>query len=99
MPRTIFLLFILCLIFPVTWCHAAGRVVVSVVFSSDVEAYQQAWNGFKEFFEEREVSLWVSDFNLKDGESAEVFSRINKEKPDVVVTLGTKASNLAKEKI
>ncbi len=99
MPRTKFLLFILCLIFPTAWCHAAGRVVVSVVFSSDIEAYQQAWNGFKEFFDERKVSLWVSDFNLKDEEPAVVYSQVSKEKPDIVFTLGTKASKLAREKI
>jgi putative ABC transport system substrate-binding protein len=99
MLRTKFLLFILCLIFPTVWCHAAGRVVVSVVFSSDIEAYRQAWSGFKEFLGEKKVSLWVSEYSLKEEESEQVYSRMNKQKPDVVVTLGTKASKLAKEKI
>ncbi len=45
------------------------------------------------------MSLSVSEYNLKEEEPAEVYSRINKEKPDIVVTLGTKASKLAKEKI
>ncbi len=99
MLRTKFLLFILCLIFPTAWCHAAGRVVVSVVFSSDIEAYQQAWSGFEKFLGEKKVSLWVSEYNLKEEEPVEVYSRINKERPDIVFTLGTKASKLAKEKI
>jgi putative ABC transport system substrate-binding protein len=99
MLRTKFLLFILCLIFPTVWCFAAERVVVSVVFSSDIEGYQQAWSGFEEFFGEKKVSLWVSDYNLKKQEPAEVYSKINKEKPDVVVTLGSQASKLAKEEI
>jgi len=98
MLRTKFLLFILCLIFRTAWCHAAERVVISVVFSSDIEAYQQAWKGFEKFLADRKVSLWVSEYNLKEEEPAEVYSRINKEKPDMVFTLGTKASKLAKEK-
>jgi putative ABC transport system substrate-binding protein len=99
MLRTKFLLFILCLIYPTVWCFAGERVVVSVVFSSDFEAYQQAWSGFKKFLGEKKVPLWVSDYNFKKQEPAEVYSKINKEKPDVVVTLGSQASKLAKEKI
>lgn len=93
------MLSILCFIFLTVWCHAAGRVVVSVVFSSDIEAYTQAWNGFKKFLGEKKVSLWVSEYNLKDEEPAEIYSKIAKEKPDIVVTLGSHASKLAKERI
>jgi putative ABC transport system substrate-binding protein len=99
MPRTKFLLFILCFIFLTVWCHAAERVVVSVVFSSDIEAYTQAWNGFEEFLGEKKVSLWVSEYNLNKEEPTEIYSKIDKEKPDIVVTLGSQASKLAKEKI
>lgn len=80
-------------------CYADERVVVSAVFSSDFEAYHQAWNGFKEFFGEKNVPLWVSEYTLNQEKPEEVYSRINKGKPDIVITLGTKASKLAKEKI
>ena len=99
MRKSLLLIVILCLVFPTAWCYATKRVVVTVVFPSDVEAYQQAWNGFKEFFDEKGVSLWASEYDLKQDEPAEVYSRINKERPDIVLTLGTKASKLAKEKI
>lgn len=98
--KKIFLLFVItCLVFSTAWCYAAERVVVSVVFSSDIEAYKQAGNGFREFLGEKKVSLLVSEYNLKEEEPAVVYSRINREKPDIVLTLGTKASKLAKEKI
>jgi putative ABC transport system substrate-binding protein len=99
MPKTKFLLFILCLIFPTAWCYSAERVVVSVVFSSDIEAYQQAWSGFEEFLSEKKVSLWVSEYDIKEKNPATVYSKINKERPDIVFTLGTKASKLAKETV
>lgn len=88
-----------CLVFSTLWCYAAERVVVSVVFPSEVEAYRQAWEGFKEFLDAKKVPLWVSEYTLKEEEPAAVYSRINRAKPDVVVTLGTKASKLAKERI
>jgi ABC-type uncharacterized transport system substrate-binding protein len=94
-----FLLLLLGLTFPAVWCHAAERVVVSVVFPSDIEAYQQAWSGFKEFLGEKKASLWASEYNLRREEPAAIYARINEEKPDIVVTLGTKASKLAKERI
>jgi putative ABC transport system substrate-binding protein len=99
MKKLSLLLVILCLVFSTVRCHASERVVVSVVFSSDIEAYQQAWSGFKEFLDEKKISLWASEYTLNQEKSEEVYSRINEEKPDVVITLGTKASKLAKERI
>ncbi|MCX5799960.1 MAG: ABC transporter substrate-binding protein [Candidatus Eisenbacteria bacterium] len=80
-------------------CHAAGRLAVSVIFSSDIEAYTQAWNGFRSYFDEQEVSLAVSTYNLKDQEPAMVCSEIEARGSDVVFTLGTQASRLARERI
>ncbi len=97
--KTPLFLAIACLVFSTLWCSAAERAVVSVVFPSDVEAYRQAWEGFQGFFDAKKVPLWVSEYNLKKEEPAAVYSRINKAEPAVVVTLGTKASKLAKEKI
>jgi len=97
--KTLLFLAVACLVFSTLWCYAAERVVVSVVFPSDVEAYRQAWEGFQGFFDAKKVPLWVSEYTLKEEEPAAVYSRINKAKPDVVVTMGTRASKLAKEKI
>jgi putative ABC transport system substrate-binding protein len=99
MRRALLLSTILCWLFPNVWCSAAERVAASVVFSSDIEPYQHAWSGFEEFFSEKKVPLWVSEYNLKEEEPAKICSQINKERPDIVVTLGTKASKLAKENI
>lgn len=78
---------------------AAERAVVSVVFSSDLEPYQQSWQGFKGFLEEKGVALWAAKYNLKEEKPEVVFSRIKEKRPDIVFTLGTKASKLAKEEL
>lgn len=85
--------------FSTTWCFAAERAVISVIFSSDIAPYHQSWEGFKEFLDEKEVALWGSKYNLKEEKAQIVYSRINEERPDMVFTLGTKASKLTKEKI
>ncbi len=81
------------------WCSAADRAVVAVIFSSNIEPYQQAWKGFQEFFDQKKLALEVSEYNLKEKQPEEIYSKINKEKPDLVFTLGSAASKLAKEKI
>jgi len=96
----------LCMVSASVNCYATSqsnstvnRLSVLVVFSSDLEAYQQAWKGFRSYFEEKKVPLVVSTYSLKEQESELVCSKIRERNPDVVVTLGTKASRLAKEEI
>jgi putative ABC transport system substrate-binding protein len=79
-------------------CYATSQLTVSVIFSSDIEAYTQAWNGFRSYFEERNVSLVVSTYSLKGQEPGVICSEIMAIRPDIVFTLGTKASQLAKER-
>lgn len=100
MKERIFLLcWIISIIFAVDQAMAADRAVVSVVFSSDLEPYQQSWQGFEEFLDEKEVALWANKYNLEKEKPEVVFSRIKEQRPDLVFTLGTKASKLAKEEI
>lgn len=85
--------------FSATWSFGVERAVISVIFSSDIAPYSQSWEGFKEFLEEKKVTLLVSKHNLKKETPEAVYPRINMERPDIVFTLGTKASKLTKEKI
>ena len=82
-----------------TLCYSAERAAVSVVFSSDIEPYQQAYLGFKEFLDGNKVALQVSKYNLKQEQQEAIYSKINKEKPDMVFTLGIEASKLAKQNL
>lgn len=99
MKKVFYILGITSFLFFEVWCYAGEQVAVSVIFPSDVEAYNLAWNGFREFFTANKVSLEISRYNLTDDDPAEIYSRIIKEKPDLVVTLGSKASKLARERI
>jgi len=91
--------FILFLIFSNGLCFAAERATVSVIFSSNIEPYQQSLKGFEEFFDEKKVALRISKYNLEKEKAEEVYSQIKEERPDIVLTMGTKASKLTKEKI
>ncbi|MCD4819587.1 MAG: hypothetical protein K8S23_12935 [Candidatus Cloacimonetes bacterium] len=94
-----FIFIIVCIVLSSVLCYSVERINVSVVFPSDIEAYKQAWNGYKEFFDDEETALWFSQYNLKEEESNLIYSKINKEKPDIIITFGTKTAKLAKEKI
>lgn len=79
---------------------ATDRVVrSSVIFSSEIEPYQQSWQGLKEFLDEKGIALWASKYSLKVERFEEVFSKVRREKPDVVFALGTKALELTKREI
>ncbi len=81
------------------WCFATEGAAVSVVFSSDIVPYQQAWQGFKDFFEQRNTALKVDKYNLKYQEPEFIHSQIKNQKPDIILTLGSGASRLARQRI
>lgn len=80
-------------------CFAAEQATISVIFSSNIEPYQQSYQGFKTFFDEKKVALSVFEHNLEKENAEAVHSQIKKERPDIVFVLGTKALQLAEEKI
>ncbi|MFH1898467.1 MAG: ABC transporter substrate binding protein [Candidatus Desantisbacteria bacterium] len=82
-----------------TPCLALDQTTISVVFSSDMEAYHQAWEGFEEFFKKNGVNLSVSTYNLANDDSETVVLRIKKEKPQIVLALGTRALRLLKMRV
>lgn len=95
------LFIILCLIFCSTWrfTHAAERANISVIFSSDLMPYKQTLKGLKKLFVEKGIQLKISKYNLQREKPDLIIHQIFQEKPDIVYTVGTKASMLAKERI
>ncbi|MDI6781842.1 MAG: ABC transporter substrate-binding protein [bacterium] len=82
------------------WCFAAEEAAaVAVIFSSDIAPYQQAWQGFKEFFEKRKIAIKVYEYNLKHQELEAIYSQVKKQKQDIILTLGSGASKLARQRI
>ncbi|MDD5492568.1 MAG: ABC transporter substrate-binding protein [bacterium] len=82
-------------LYAVNRVYAAERVIVSVIYSSDNEQYQQAWEGFKSFLTAKNVALWISKYILKEQSPEKILAQISAEKPDFILTLGTKATKLA----
>lgn len=95
---TIFL-FSTLLLFPNTPCHAIDQIAISVVFSSDIEAYHQAWEGVNAFCRKNGMALAVSTYNLLNDDPETVVLKIKKEKPQLILTLGTRALRLLKMSI
>lgn len=77
---------------------AAERVIVSVIYSSSSEPYQQAWEGFKSYLSSKNIALWVSQYNLTEQVPEKIIYQVAAEKPQLIFALGTKAAKLAQEK-
>ncbi len=90
-----------CIIALITWnqCLAADRALVSVIYSSDIEPYQQAWYGFKAYFDGKKTALWSTKYVLKEQTPEIIVAKIKAEKPDLIYALGTRAANLAQESL
>ncbi len=102
MPKkicSIICLFITLLLFHNTPCLALDQTTVSVVFSSDMEAYRQAWEGVNDFCSKNGMTLRVSTYNLSNDDPETVILGIKKEKPQLILTIGTRALRLLKMRI
>jgi putative tryptophan/tyrosine transport system substrate-binding protein len=78
---------------------AEDQLKVVVIKSSSLEAYEKAWQGFKAYFGEKNVTIFSSGFNLEDKASAAQLRATDLNKTDLVLVLGTKALGYVKEKV
>lgn len=90
---------ILILIFSLNLNFASAQAMVSVIFSSDIEPYQQTWKGIKEVFEEKKVPLNCSEYHLERQNSDSILLQISQENMNIVFAIGPQASKLVKNKI
>ena len=99
MFRTLLVSLSLLLLLSADRCPAIDRMVVSVIYSSDMAAYKEAWKGFKDYLDQERISLWVSEYSLKEDKKSDLLRKITNEKPDAVFAIGTRAAAFAKETI
>ncbi|MCK4304042.1 MAG: ABC transporter substrate-binding protein [Candidatus Eisenbacteria sp.] len=80
-------------------CAGSEHAKLAVVFPSQANAYQEAWSGFQSVVGQAAVSLEVMRFNLKEEPSGQILGSIRRERPDLVLTLGTKPAKLARDSL
>ncbi len=90
-------LWLIVILLIITWsqCWAVDRALVSVIYSSDIEPYLQSWAGFTEFFKEKKVALWFTEYFLQANNHQKIVDQVTAEKPDIIFAIGTKAAKLA----
>ncbi len=96
--RAILLSFI---ILVVVWsqCWAVERALVSVIYSSDIEPYLQSWTGFREYFNDKKIALWFTEYFMTAKNTESIIQQVSAEKPDIVFAVGTKATRLAEKNL
>ena len=73
--------------------------IIPVIFSSELVAYNNTFDGFKNFLDEKNISVQISKFNISKDTPDAILSWIRKNNPPLVFTVGTRASKFAKENI
>lgn len=92
------LTFLLLLTLSAPWPALAGHGGVSVILSSDIPPYRQAFEGFKGAVQGKNGAARFFEHNLaKEGDG--VMERIADEHPLLVFAVGPEASKLARERI
>ncbi len=81
------------------WCLGAEQTEIFVIFSSDIDPYRQAFDGFKKALLDRRVSYWTMEYTLDKEEADVIVQQIFRKRPVLILTIGPEASRLAKEKI
>src|SRR5437879_13423674 len=93
------LLLLIGLLFPSPHCQAAERTVISVIFSSDLQPYKDAWKGFSGILDQKGMSPKTFLFDLSKDGPQKILENIANQKPDLIYALGTGALKCAGEKI
>lgn len=94
-----FLPLIFFFIFSTSQSFLNARASISIILSGGVKPYLQSIEGIKAFFDEKNVSILVSQYNLEKQKQVVVFEEMLRKKPDVIFTVGTEATRLVKENI
>ena len=82
-----------------TWCFASTQAKIAVIFSSDIDPYQQSFKGFKAFFAEESTNPLVSEYYLERQPPGLIIRQILTETPNLVLAIGPQATMLADKEI
>mgnify|MGYP000430428857 CR=1 FL=1 len=82
-----------------TWCFASTEIEIAVIFSSDIDPYQQSYKGFKDYIAGEEITPLISTHYLQKQSPEIIIQQILTENPDLVLTIGPQATILAEKEI
>jgi putative ABC transport system substrate-binding protein len=74
-------------------------VPISVIFSSNIEVYKQAWEGSKGYLAGKGIDLKVAEYSLDSTDPKVITADISNSKPKIIFTVGSGATKFAKENI
>ena len=82
-------------------CFAGNSPVIAVIKSWDHEPYNTALDGFNQVLEEKGIKARLSNYNMKGNEKEghKIAQKVISKKPDLVLTLGTRATQIAVQDI
>jgi putative ABC transport system substrate-binding protein len=77
----------------------AGRAVVTALLASDAAPYREVLDGFKQTLTDHDVALLVYERQMATETAASLREHLAAKNPDLVLALGTRAAQLAREQV
>lgn len=80
---------------------AAEKVIIAAIKSYDISLYSTVLEGFKEALKEKEIDFSLIQYDIKKSkeEGRKAIEEIKTRRPDLILTLGSLATEIAKEDV
>lgn len=83
------------------YSSGANRTIIAVIKSKDIAPYNQAMEGFEEYLKGKGVNPWIVPYDIEgdDRKAAQIIDEVRQKRPDLILTLGTAATEAAAARI
>jgi putative ABC transport system substrate-binding protein len=102
MYRALFIIGLLLFLFANSSVYSGEKIVITAIKSRNIAPYNTALRGFRDYLNRQRIDAHIIEFSL-EGEGKDELSNIHEEiklkKPDLVLTLGTPATQIVQEMI
>ncbi|MBI4689339.1 MAG: ABC transporter substrate-binding protein [Nitrospirae bacterium] len=83
------------------YASGANRTIIVVIKSKNIAPYNQAIEGFEEYLKGKGINPWLVPYDIEgdDRKAVEIIDEVRQKKPDLILTLGTTATEAAAARI
>lgn len=91
------MLILFCVATVIIPCFADEEIVIAIIKCHDIEPYNAALKGFNKYLRTRGIKALLLNYDMKwsEEEGRKITKEVISKKPDLVLTLGTRATQIA----
>jgi len=83
------------------YASGANRTIIAVIKSKNIAPYNQAIEGFEDYLKGKGLNPWLVPYDIEgdDKKAVQIIDEVRQKKPDLILTLGTAATEAAAARI